>query len=208
MGQIASRTPKTWNDLMNERDYVLHWSSEVLARVQDSVINEDTFLIDYDDDKIDIKIGTWITNNHALVDEILNKYPNVPDEYRTVVKAEMEKLIGELRTNTRKDYHRAYNNIRKFNKRVDLLGKKEREIHFKIQELKEECTENTQKFEKKFRPLREKVFNNLIISEKMMFQDKRLKVNFTKKVYDIDHKNFNDYAKRVEKLLRNFENIV
>ncbi|XP_014479076.1 PREDICTED: uncharacterized protein LOC106746722 isoform X2 [Dinoponera quadriceps] len=206
MGQITSRTPETWKSLMNERDYILHWSSEVLARVQDNVTNEDTFLIDYDDDKVDAKIETWITASQARVDEMLNKYPNMSYECKTVVTTKMEQLSAELRENIRKNYQHAYNDIRKLNKRVDFLGRNGRKIHFKIQKLEEKCAGNTQKFQKKLRPLRVKIFNNLIISERMMFQDKRLKIHFTKKVYDIDHKISANYAKQVEKLLRDFEN--
>ncbi|XP_032690263.1 uncharacterized protein LOC116853318 [Odontomachus brunneus] len=205
MGQTTSRTPETWKDLINEKDRVLHWSSEVLARVQDNVTNEDTFLMEYDDDKIDAKIDTWVTINQARVEETLQKYLHASGECKTVVKTEIEKITKKLQVNIRKDYYHAYKDIRKLNKRVDLLGKNERKIHFKIQKLDEKCAGNTQKFLKKFRPLRAKVFNNLVIGEKIMFQDKRLKADFIKKVYDIDHKNSVNYAKRVKKLLRNFE---
>lgn len=198
--------PKTWEGLIKEKDYVLHWSSEVLARVQDNVTDEDTFLMNYDDDKVDAKIDTWISTNQARVDEMLHKYPHALDEYKTIIKTEVEELTVKLRANIRKDYYHAYKDIRKFTRKVDLLGENERKIHFKIQKLEEKCAGNAKKFQKKFRPLREKVFNNLIIGERTIFQSKRLKIDFTKKVYDIDHKNCASYAKQIEKLLKNFEN--
>lgn len=88
------RMPETWEDLLEEKDRVLHWSSEVLARVQDNVTNEDTFLMDYDDNKIDGKIVTWINTNRPQVDETLNKYPNAPEELKNVVNAGIGKVIG------------------------------------------------------------------------------------------------------------------
>lgn len=83
----------------------------------------------------------------------------------------------------RKDYQHAYNDIRKLNKRVDLLGKRERKLHFKILKLEEECVCDMQKFQKKLRSLSTKVLDNCIISEKMMFQEKKLKIDFAKKVF-------------------------
>ena len=86
------RMPETWQGLLEERDRVLHWSSEVLARVQDNVTNEDTFLMDYDDDKVDAKIDTWIKTNQTRVDETFNKFANAPAELRNVVKTGIEKV--------------------------------------------------------------------------------------------------------------------
>lgn len=87
-----------------------------------------------------------------------------------------------MRARTRKDYKSAYSDIKKFNKKVDQLGADERKIHADVQKLEEECAGDTQKFQKKFGPLRVKVFDNLRTGEKMIFQDKRLKTDFTKKV--------------------------
>lgn len=94
MGQTIGRMPETWQGLMQERDRVLHWSSEVLARVQDNVTNEDTFLMDYDDDKVDAKIDMWIKTNQTGVDEMFNKYPNAVEQLRNVVKTGIEKVIA------------------------------------------------------------------------------------------------------------------
>jgi len=66
---------------------------------------------------------------------------------------------------------------------VDQLGEDERKIHAEIQKLEEECAGDTQKFQKKFGPLRVKVFDNLRTGEKMIFQDKKLKTDFAKKVH-------------------------
>lgn len=65
---------------------------------------------------------------------------------------------------------------------MDQLGADERKLHAEIQNLEAECAGDTQKFQKKFGPLRVKVFDNLRTGEKMIFQDKRLKSDFTKKV--------------------------
>lgn len=65
---------------------------------------------------------------------------------------------------------------------MDQLGSDERKIHAEIQNLEAECAGDTQKFQKKFGPLRLKVFDNLRTGEKMIFQDKRLKSDFIKKV--------------------------
>ncbi|CAL1676868.1 unnamed protein product [Lasius platythorax] len=205
MGQTMGRMPETWQGLLEEKDRVLHWSSEVLARVQDNVTNEDTFLMDYDDDKVDAKIDTWIKTNQTRVDETFNKFANASDVLKNVVKTGIEKLIEEVRTKMRKDYRNAYNDIKKFNKKVDQLGADERKIHADIQKLEEECAGDVQKFQKKFGPLRVKVFDNLRTGEKMIFQDKRLKTDFTKKVYDIDHKYSADCTKRIDKMLKDFE---
>lgn len=83
----------------------------------------------------------------------------------------------------RKDYQNAYKDIKKFNKKVDQLGSDERKIHAEIQSLEAECASDTKKFQKKFGPLRLRVFDNLRTGEKMIFQDKRLKNDFIKKVW-------------------------
>lgn len=94
MGLMVSRTPETWKDLINEKDRVLHWSSEILARVQDNVINEDTFLMDYDDDRLDTRINTLIATKQARVDEMLNKYSDKSHECETAVRAGIEQVIN------------------------------------------------------------------------------------------------------------------
>lgn len=86
--------PETWEGLLEEKDRVLHWSSEVLARVQDNVRNEDTFLMDYDDDKVDAKIDTWIKTNRTRVDETFNKFPNASAQLKNVVNTGIERVIN------------------------------------------------------------------------------------------------------------------
>lgn len=88
------RMPETWQGLLEEKNRVLHWSSEVLARVQDNVTNEDTFLMDYDDDKIDAKINTWIKTNQTRVDESFKKFAKAPDVLKNEVKTGTEKVIN------------------------------------------------------------------------------------------------------------------
>lgn len=92
------RMPETWEGLLEERDRVLHWSSEVLARVLDSVTGEDTFLIDFDDDKIDAKIDTWIQNNRTLINEMFRKYPNVQEHLKCKINEDIEKVTHLIST--------------------------------------------------------------------------------------------------------------
>ncbi|XP_011693971.1 PREDICTED: uncharacterized protein LOC105453584 isoform X3 [Wasmannia auropunctata] len=103
MGQTMGRMPETWEGLLEERDRVLHWSSEVLARVQDNVTNEDTFLIDYDDNKIDVKLDTWIKTNRTRVDEMFNKFPNASDQLRNTVNTGIEKNLMDMATTAKLD---------------------------------------------------------------------------------------------------------
>lgn len=62
------------------------------------------------------------------------------------------------------------------------MGTEERKIHAEIEKLETECAGVTLSFQKKFGPLRLKVFANLRTSEKMLCQEKHLKGDFTKKV--------------------------
>lgn len=87
-----------------------------------------------------------------------------------------------MQEKTKKDYQNAYKDLKKFNKKVDQLDSDERKIHTEIQGLEAECAGDAKKFQKKFGPLRLKVFDNLRTGEKMIFQDKRLKSDFIKKV--------------------------
>lgn len=99
MGQTVGRMPDTWQELMEERDRVIHWSSEVLARVQDNVTNEDTFLMDYDDNKINGKIDSWIKTNQARVNDTFNKHPNASDQLKNTVRTGVEKVIDSSLSN-------------------------------------------------------------------------------------------------------------
>lgn len=83
----------------------------------------------------------------------------------------------------RKDYQCAYNDIKKFSKKIDELDVNEKKIHADIQKLEQESERDVQKFQKQFGPLRIKVFDNLKAGEKMIFQEKKLKGDFTKKVF-------------------------
>lgn len=96
MGQTMGRMPETWEGLLEEKNRVLHWSSEVLARVQDNVTNEDTFLMDYDDNKVDAKIDAWIKTNQTRIDEMYHKYPNAPAQLKDTVKAGIQKVISPV----------------------------------------------------------------------------------------------------------------
>lgn len=62
------RLPDTWNELIEEKNRVLHWSSEILARVDDNIKSEDIFLTDYDNARIDAKVDRWIGNQKRKMD--------------------------------------------------------------------------------------------------------------------------------------------
>lgn len=82
----------------------------------------------------------------------------------------------------RNDYCHAYKDIKKFTKRVDELGERQRRVHMKIQKLERVDRGNMRKFQRKFAPLRIKTFKHARLGEKMMFRDKRLKEQFIKRV--------------------------
>lgn len=82
----------------------------------------------------------------------------------------------------RNDYYHGYKDTVKFTKKVDLLGERQRRIHGKIQNLENTCHGSVKEFRRKFGPLRAKTFKNLRIGEKMIFQDKKLKSQFAKRV--------------------------
>ncbi|XP_039302761.1 uncharacterized protein LOC113004668 [Solenopsis invicta] len=197
MGQTIGRMPKTWIGTLEEKDRILHYSSEILALVLDYIRNEDTFLMSYDDDKIEDKVKMWIKNQTRdekfemlLISSLLLKNA-VNDGINKII-------IGKMR----KDYRKAYNDIKKFNKKVDKLGANQRKLHAEIQSLEEECAYDLKKFQKKFGLLRRKVFDNLRTGEKMIFQDRRLKRAFIKQIYVIDDKYSAECAKQIDKLLK------
>lgn len=82
----------------------------------------------------------------------------------------------------RGDYQRAYGRMKIFTKRVDALGIDERKIHAEIQNLESLCENDRKKFASRFGPLRKRVFRNLRTGEKMLFKEKKLRGDFTKKV--------------------------
>ncbi|XP_053976090.1 uncharacterized protein LOC128874933 isoform X2 [Hylaeus volcanicus] len=200
MGQTVGRMPDTWDCLLEEKDRVLHWSAEVLSRVADNVNQEESFQMDYDNERIDEKIDSWIEQSVTLVGQARGKHAR--REYTTRLAARVEQIREDLAIKMRNDYRHGYRDIKKFTKKVDHLGKQQRKIHAKIHELEIACAGDVKKFQKKFGPLRLKTFKNLRLGEKMMFEDKRLKTEFVKRVYDIDHKNMDECGKRIRKLTR------
>lgn len=82
----------------------------------------------------------------------------------------------------RNDYRHGYKDLGKFAKKVDELGKQQRKIHAKIQELENICAGDEKKFRKKLGLLRLKTFENLELGEKKIFQDRQLKRKFVKRV--------------------------
>nr|XP_033322318.1 uncharacterized protein LOC117218206 [Megalopta genalis] len=202
MGQTVGRMPNTWARLLEEKDRVLYWSGEVLARVADNVNEEESFRIDYGDDCIDRKVDSWIRAGRERVDKILGKRRNVSGERRARINREIEQVRVEIGTKMRKDYRECYGEIRQLTKKVDNLGHRQRRIHAKIHELEDTCAGNVRKFQKKFGPLRVKTFGNLVTSERFVFQDRRLKRKFVKQMHDIDRKNMKACARRIDTLTR------
>ncbi|KAF3423749.1 hypothetical protein E2986_13399 [Frieseomelitta varia] len=205
MGQTVGRMPHSWIDLLEEKDRVLYWSGEVLSRVAENVYQEESFLIDYGNESIDKKIDSWMESNQARIDRIFSKHADLPLSYKIEVLNEMEQIKEELTMKMRSDYYHGYKDILKFTRKVDSLGERQRRIHAKIQNLENICNGNVKEFRRKFGPLRVKTFKNLRIGEKMIFQDKKLKSQFAKQVYDIDHKNVEECAKCIDKLIKIIE---
>lgn len=92
MGQKVGRLPDTWQELIEERDRVLRWSSEVLARVDENVESEDTFLMDYDNATIDAKVDRWIANQKYKWEVALARFPDAPDSSRNNVNTEVTRV--------------------------------------------------------------------------------------------------------------------
>ncbi|XP_017762003.1 PREDICTED: uncharacterized protein LOC108552109 [Eufriesea mexicana] len=205
MGQTVGRMPHTWADILEEKDHVLYWSGEVLSRVADNVNQEESLLIDYGNESIDKKIDAWMESNQARIDRIFSKHPDLPESYKFQMANELEQIKQEFRIKMRNDYYRGYKDMRKFTKKVDLLGERQRKIHAKIQNLENICDGDVKMFQNKFGPLRVKTFKNLRIGEKMILQDKKLKSQFAKRVYDIDHRNVEECAKSIDKLIKMIE---
>ncbi|XP_078033378.1 uncharacterized protein LOC144468083 isoform X2 [Augochlora pura] len=158
--------------------------------------------IDYGDDCIDRKVDSWIRANRDRVDKILGKRRNVSREFRARINREIEQVELEIRTKMRKEYRECYGEIRQLTKKVDNMGRRQRRIHAKIHELEDTCAGNVSKFQKKLGPLRAKTFENLVTSEKFLFQDRRLKRKFIKQVYDIDRKSMKACVKSIDTLTK------
>ncbi|KAF7410113.1 hypothetical protein HZH68_004494 [Vespula germanica] len=205
MGQVMGEMPTTMAGLKEERDRVLHWSGEILAKVSDNVHSEDTFLMDYTDEKLNQKVKVWIDKGTAEVNAALGKIPNISQECKNTTLAKIEKLKEEFSSKIRKEYESAYSEIQKFTKKVDKFGGEERKIHEAIQQIEKEAGGDIAKFQKKLGPLRLKVFKNLEAGEKFQFEDKRLKDTFTKKVHEIDSKLASECNKRIEKIIKEIE---
>ncbi|XP_015127330.1 uncharacterized protein LOC107048604 [Diachasma alloeum] len=204
MGQLVGRMPKTWEDLMEERDRVLHWSCEILARVDDNINNEETFLMDYDNKRINEKVNQWISEHRIQRDTILKEFIETSPVYREKINRGVIKISNEVRDKMRREYSESYKDIRKFTRRVDLLGEMQRKIHREILMLENSCKDNPKKLARKLAQLRTWVFNNLETSEKIIFVEKRLFDSFRKKAYVIDRKYREECYKLLEKLIRKF----
>lgn len=96
MGQVMGEMPTTIQGLKEERDRVLHWSGEILAKVSDNIHSEDTFLMDYTDEKLNQKVKVWIDKGTAQVNQALSKTPNITQECKNTTSAKIEKVINLL----------------------------------------------------------------------------------------------------------------
>lgn len=96
MGQVMGEMPSTIQGLKEERDRVLHWSGEILAKVSDNVHSEDTFLMDYTDEKLNQKVKIWIDKGTAQVNQAWSKTPNITQECKDTTSAKIEKVINLL----------------------------------------------------------------------------------------------------------------
>ncbi|XP_066595771.1 uncharacterized protein [Prorops nasuta] len=195
----------TWPELMEERDRVLHWSSEVLARVNDNIKSEDTFLMDYEEDKINEKINKWIDQQNPRIEQTREKYPNRQDDCEQQLQVKITKIKEKRKKKLLRDYKSAYCDLKKFNKRIDSLGKEQMKLHNEIVEMEKVWQKERQKNSNKFGALRAQVFHNLRASEKMLFEEKRLKVEFSKKIYDVDHKHMTEIGQEYDKIVKEFE---
>ncbi|OXU26836.1 hypothetical protein TSAR_011937 [Trichomalopsis sarcophagae] len=187
MGQRqVGRMPENREALYEEWRRVLHWSAEVLARTDDNILEEDSFLTDYDCEKIAAKVDDWIVQ---VVGEVDADQP------------EFRELANEVKYKMRKDYDAAYKDLRRFTKSVDHLADMQKSIHKKILDLEKIRPSDGSKFRRKFGRLRLRVFKNLRTTEKMMFRDRRLKKEFVGKVYDVDHENRDIVQQKAKKLI-------
>ncbi|XP_033214595.1 uncharacterized protein LOC117171410 isoform X2 [Belonocnema kinseyi] len=175
MGQQTGKMPDTWEELMAEKDRVLQWSSEVLAQINDNIHNEDIFLMDFENAKIDAKVEKWIANNKTRIESTMAKFPDADNDSEDFITNEIPKIKEQIQYKMRKDYQKGYTDLKKFSKRVDNLGNEERKVHKEILQLEDSYKENPKKYQKKFVPLRMKVFSNLRIGEKMLHEENRLK---------------------------------
>ncbi|XP_076678691.1 uncharacterized protein LOC143374418 [Andrena cerasifolii] len=205
MGQTVGRMPKTWDGLLEEKDRVLYWSGEVLSKVADNVHEEEALQIDYSSEIIDEKVDTWIETNRTRIEKILSEQPDLLEEWGRRATSGIKQIREEFRLKVRNDYIDRYAALEKFTRKVDELGKHQRKIHWKIQNLEDTCAGDVKKFRKKLGCLRLKTFRNLRVGEKLMFQDKVLKWKFVKQVFKSDRKNMMDCAKRFDKLIKKSE---
>ena len=199
------RMPKTWDGLLEEKHRVLYWSGEVLSKVADNVREEESLQIDYSSEIIDEKVDTWIQTNRAGIEKILSEQPDVSEEWGRRATSEIKQIREEFRLKVRNDYIDRYAALEKFTRKVDELGKQQRKIHWKIQNLEDTCAGDVKKFRKKLGRLRLQTFRNLRVGEKLMFQDKRLKGKFVNQVFKSDRKNMVDCARRFDKLIKKSE---
>lgn len=96
MGQQAGKMPDTWEELMAEKDRVLQWSSEVLAQINDNIHNEDIFLMDFENAKIDAKVEKWIANNKTRIESTMAKFPDADDDSKGLIINGIPKVIFHI----------------------------------------------------------------------------------------------------------------
>lgn len=90
MGQPMGKIPVNQKALERERWRILRLSAEVLARVDDNVNSEDSFLMDYDNEAISIKIDKWLDAERSRIASV-NEVAARPDR-----EAELEKAFSQV----------------------------------------------------------------------------------------------------------------
>ncbi|XP_058796501.1 uncharacterized protein LOC131667227 isoform X3 [Phymastichus coffea] len=154
-----SRAAPSREAFLDEQSRVLRWSAEVLARTDENIDAENSFLLDYDAECIAGKVDHWIRRDAREGRE----------------NAVALELGHELRRRLSREYQAAYADLRCFGTRVDRLADQQRRIHSRILELDPSQPA-------KLVRLRRKVRENLRKSEKMMFHDRLLRRQFIRKL--------------------------
>lgn len=86
MGQPIGKIPKDSEALASERWRVLRWSAEILARVEDNINSEDSFLVDYDNFAIAAKVDKWLDAERSKIAAI-NAVASRPDREALLERA-------------------------------------------------------------------------------------------------------------------------
>ena len=93
MGQQIGKIPNTWEELMNEKDRVLDWSSEILAQINDNILDEEAFLKNYEIANVSDKVETWISNHKPLIESTMAMFPDEANDFKDSIIKGISKVI-------------------------------------------------------------------------------------------------------------------